>query len=133
VFAPFLFEETGSMKRVTAKLVTRQNDMALVEWIDDGRTRRAWVTPDMIVSEEGHSLMVNHPDGGIPYGEDWSEYSSGHISPTEIENRLKQSGIWTHEDLQQRPNVALGILRGLAGDLLQELLHNARAAQKAAR
>jgi hypothetical protein len=123
------------MKRVTAKLVTRHNDMALVEWIDDvdGSTRRAWVTPDMIVGEEGRLVTVEHPNGGIPYGEDWSEFVSGHISAVEVENRLKQSGIWTHEDLQRQPNVALGIFRGLAGDLLQELLHNARAAQKAAR
>src|SRR3990172_2360007 len=98
------------MKRVTAKLVTRQNDMALVEWIDDmdGGTRRAWVTPDMIADEEGRLVTVEHPHGGIPYGEDWSEFVGGCISATEIENRLKQSGIWTFEDLQQNPNVALG-------------------------
>jgi hypothetical protein len=48
----------------------------------------------------------------------------------EIERRLKNAGIWTVEDLQLRHKAALGIIQAVAGDLLQNLLTNARALQK---
>jgi hypothetical protein len=123
------------MKRVTAKVVSRQNGLLLVEWLGvDGVTpKRAWVTPDMVVSEEGRLATVDHPDGGIPYGVDWAELISGTISVSEIATKLKQSGLWTVEDLQRDPNVALGIIRAVAGDTLQTLLHNAREHQRALR
>jgi hypothetical protein len=117
------------MEKVTTKVVLRHKDLLLVEWID-GVTRRAWVTPDMVVEDLGNLATVLHPTGGVPYGVRWSELMTATISPAEVDARLKQSGIWTAEDLQQQPNVALGILRNLAGDLLQSLLANARALQK---
>jgi hypothetical protein len=117
------------MEQVVTKVVARHKDLALVEW-QNGSTRRAWVTPDMIVEDSGESAIISHPDGGIPYGVDWSALFTASISADEIEARLYQSGIWTVEELQRQPNVALGILRHMAGDLLQNLLGNARALQK---
>lgn len=121
------------MRQVQAKTITTQNGLTLVEWIDGEKPSRAWVTPDMIVGEPGRTLTVEHPEGGIPYGVRWASFLSGYVSTEEIETQLHRSGLWTAEDLQQQPNVALGIIRAVAGNLLQELLHNARALQKEAR
>jgi hypothetical protein len=121
------------MREVQAKVITRSGGLTLVEWLDGVYPNRAWVTPDQITEDAGRHLTVFHPEGGIPYGVDWSELTSGLLNTGEIENRLKQAGIWTVEELQRQPNVALGVLRAVAGDLLQELLTSARALQKEAR
>jgi len=121
------------MRQVQAKVITTQNGLTLVEWMDGEKPSRAWVTLDMIVGEPGRSATVEHPEGGIPYGERWATLVSGYLSTEEIETQLHRSGLWTIEDLQQRPNDALGVIRAVAGSVLQELLHNARALQKEAR
>lgn len=121
------------MRQVQAKVITTQNGLTLVEWMDGTKPSRAWVTPDMIEGEPGRSALITHPEGGIPYGERWSTLTSGYLSAEEIETQMYRSGLWTVEDLQQRPNEALGVIRAVAGNILQEILHNARAVQKEAR
>lgn len=121
------------MRQVQAKVIAVQNGLTLIEWMDGEKPNRAWVTPDQIDGEPGRSALVTHPEGGIPYGVAWATIISGYISPTEIETKLHQAGLWTVEDVQQRSNEALGVLRAVAGNLLGELLHNARALQKEAR
>lgn len=114
------------------KVITRSNGLRLVEWLDGEAPKRAWVTPDMVVDDTGKTAIINQPEAGIPYGVDWSELISGQINTDQVKIRLHQAGIWTVEDLQRDPNIALGIIRNVAGDLLQSLLLNARAAQKQA-
>lgn len=121
------------MREVQAKVITTERGLTLVEWLDGEYPNRAWVTPDQITDGAGRHLTVFHPEGGIPYGVDWSELTSGMLNTTEIERRLHQANIWTVEDLQRQPNVALGVIRAVAGDVLQELLTSARALQKEAR
>lgn len=104
-----------------------------MEWIDGDKPYRAWVTPDMVVDDTGKLATIDHPAGGIPYGVDWSEFTRGQVSTDFINSRLHQAGIWTVEDLQAQVKVAQGIIQAAAGDVLQELLVNARAYQKNAR
>lgn len=104
-----------------------------MEWIDGEKPKRAWVTPDMVVDDTGKTATVDHPAGGIPYGVEWREFTTGQVNTSLIETRLHQAGIWTVEELQQQVKVAQGIIQAAAGDVLQELLVNARAHQKDAR
>lgn len=114
------------------KVIQSQQDWLLVEWQNgDNQPMRAWVTPGMVAEESGNSeAIVNHPEGGVLFGERWSELITASVSADEIERRLKNAGIWTVEDLQKRHKAALGIIQVVAGDLLQNLLSNARALQK---
>lgn len=121
------------MERVPTKVITRQNGLRLVEWLDGDKPKRAWVTPDMVIDDTGKTAIIEHPAGGIPYGVDWREFTTGQVNTAFIETRLKQTGIWTVEDLLARPKEALGVIQAAAGDVLQELLTNARAYQKDAR
>lgn len=121
------------MERVTAKVITRSQGLRLVEWIDGEKPYRAWVTPDMVIDDLGKTAIIEHPAGGIPYGVDWREFTSGQVNTALIETRLHQAGIWTVEDLQRQVKVAQGIIQAAAGEVLQELLVNARAHQKGAR
>ena len=104
-----------------------------MEWIDGEKPYRAWVTPDMVVDDTGKTATIDHPTGGIPYGVDWRDFTSGQVNTALIETRLHQTGIWTVEDLLAHPHEARGIIQAAAGDVLQELLVNARAYQKDAR
>lgn len=121
------------MERVQAKVITRSQGLRLVEWMDGEKPKRAWVTPDMVIDDTGKLATIEHPAGGIPYGVEWREFTSGQVNTSLIETRLHQAGIWTVEDLQQQVKVAQGIIQAAAGDVLQELLVNARAHQKDAR
>jgi len=109
------------------KLVLTHNDIHLVEWIEDGITQRALVTPDMIVDIAGQSATVNYPERGIPFGEDWTTYISQVITPSMFDAKLKQSGIWTIEDLMSRPNEVHGALLAATASILQELLTNVKS------
>lgn len=114
------------------KVITRQRDYLLVEWLNgENLPMRAWVTPDMVAEEAGTSeAIVSHPEGGILYGEKWAALITASVNVDEIERRLKNAGIWTPEDLQLKHRAALGVIQTVAGDLLQNLLNNARALQK---
>lgn len=115
------------MERINTKVITRTNGLTLVEWMDGNHPNRAWVTPDMIVSEGDASATVIHPAGGIPYGVDWSALISTQIDADEIEQRLKGAGVWTVEELQRNPRAAQGIISRVAAGVLQALLVNAQA------
>lgn len=121
------------MKEVEAKVIARQNGLTLVEWQSGNEPNRAWVTPDMIVSESGRSATIRHPEGGIPYGVDWAALVNTQVDADEIARRLKQAGLWTVEDLQRKTNAARGVINAVAGDILQNLLTNARSVQRDAR
>lgn len=113
---------------VKAKVITAHNDITLVEWIDQrGHYLRAWVTPDMIELVEGQSAMINNPEMGIPYGQDWSQLIEQSITPDMVANSLRRSGIWTIEDLQSRPNEVQGAIIATAAMVLQGLLSNVKA------
>lgn len=113
------------------KIIQRQQDWLLVEWLDGNTPVRAWVTPDMVVEESGNSeAIVNRPEGGVLFGERWSALITASVSTDEIERRLYNAGIWTVEDLQLKHRAALGVIQAVAGDLLQNLLSNARSLQK---
>ena len=118
------------MKEVEAKVIARQNGLMLIEWQSGNEPNRAWVTPDMIVSESGRSATVRHPEGGIPYGADWASLVTTQVDADEIARRLRQAGLWTVEDLQARTNAARGVILAVAGDILQNLLTNARSVQR---
>ena len=118
------------MKEVEAKVIARQNGLMLIEWQSGNEPSRAWVTPDMIVSESGRSATVRHPEGGIPYGVDWAALVNTQVDADEIARRMRQAGLWTVEDLQQRSNAARGVILAVAGEILQNQLTNARSVQR---
>lgn len=111
---------------VKAKVIATHNDINLVEWMVNGRYLRAWVTPDMITAVEGQSLLIDNPEAGIPYGLDWAALINQAITPDMIGNSLRQSGIWTVEDLTSKPNEVHGAILAVAGVVLQGLLVNVK-------
>lgn len=99
------------MNHVVTKIIQRKNNITLVEWIDGQTPRRAWITPDMIVSESGTEATIDHPEAGIPYGVDFSRMVVLSTTPEDIDREFKRRGIWTIADLRAKSNEAVGAIQ----------------------
>lgn len=115
------------VKPTKTTVISRKNGLTLVEWIVEGAPNRAWVTPDMIDSDQGRTATVLSPEEGIPYGVDFAELVSTDVTPRMIDVELKRAGIWTFDDVRQRPDRARLAVASAYGFNLAELL---KAAQR---
>lgn len=95
--------------KTPVRIIRRKGGYALVQWVKDEVSERAWVPLD-IVDESGTSAEVEGPERGVPYGESWSRHITAEISPRVIEQELKRRGIWTFEDYMSQPEVVNGAL-----------------------
>jgi hypothetical protein len=113
----------------TVQIILRKNDLHLVEWKEQEMPHRAWVTPDMIAekSENGKTATVKNPIAGIPYGMDWSPLISINATPRDFDRELKRVGIWTVQDLHDRPNEARSALQSVYGMDMAALLMAVKA------
>lgn len=90
------------------RVIRRKGRGILVEWKDQEGYHRA-VVPAEAVDEDccdPEELAM-----GIPYGEPWAEIVGDVvIKGAELENALRERGIWTVEDVRKRPNAAAAAL-----------------------
>lgn len=112
------------------QIVSRKNDMTLVEWREDDYPFRAWVTPDMIVSESGKEIIVEEPGAGIPYGMEWRHLVTLSATPTAVERELRRVGIWTVSDLRAKPNEARSALQAVYGYDMAALFNAVKVFEK---
>lgn len=116
---------------VEVKVVRRDGKTMLVEWQEDGLLKRASVSPDMVVEDNGATAQVENPAAGIPYGADWWRIVELEpVTPEVLDRELKRRGIWTVADLRANPNIAQSALIAVYGVNLTRLL---QAAEKDAR
>ena len=101
------------------KIVQRQGKATLVEWIDDGVTRRSTV-PSAVI-EKGR-VPTAELKRGIPYGEPWEELIELHATPENLAAELRRRGIWTVEDLQANAEIARGAILDAYGCELGHLM-----------
>lgn len=113
----------------TAQIILRKNDLHLVEWKDQDKPHRAWVTPDMVVSkaDNGRELVVKNPSAGVPYGMDWTPLIQISATPEDFDRELKRVGIWTVQDLYDKPNEARSALQSVYGMDMAALLMAVKA------
>jgi len=110
----------------SVQIILRKNDLTLVQWQENGSPSRAWVTPDMIISEDGTEAIVSEPKAGIPYGVEWSRIVEFRATAQEFEKQLRAQGIWTVADLRERPDGARAALQATYGIDLAVLMNMAR-------
>lgn len=108
---------------VKVKVVQQKGHAALVEWADEAGVHRA--TIPMGVIRKGQ-VAQEELDFGIPYGEPWEELITMSATPETIAAQLRRCGIWTREDLEARPNQALGAIQAAYGAGLADLLRAVR-------
>ena len=104
---------------VIVKIVQRQGQAALVEWTDNGVTRRSTVPASVV--EKGR-VPTAELRRGIPYGEPWEDLIELHATPATLAAELRRRGIWTVDDLQANAEVARGAIMDAYGCELAHLL-----------
>jgi len=104
---------------VIVKIIQRQGQAALVEWIDDGVTRRSTVPSAVIQKRRVPTAELKR---GIPYGEPWEELIELKATPEILAAELRRRGIWTVEDLQANPEIARGAIMDAYGCELGHLM-----------
>ena len=111
------------MAQVKVKVVQRKGQAALVEWIAGDGAHRA--TIPLATIHKGQ-VAQDELEYGIPYGEPWEELITIGATPESIAAELRRCGIWTREDLETRPNQALGAIQAVYGCGLADLLRAVR-------
>jgi len=111
--------------RIKVKVVQRNNQASLVEWItEDGDLRRATVPSAVIINGACDSAELEY---GIPYGVAWEQLITARddFAPR-LARELRRRGIWTVEELEANPNAVLGAIQAAHGVDLAVLLRAAR-------
>jgi hypothetical protein len=100
---------------IKVKLIATENQAAIIEYQSSGRIERAIVPNDEVkggrVSEQ--TLEQSIPFGGVELTDHLPEQLS--IKTSDLQDMLKQRGLWTHVDYLQNPQVILGALQKLYG------------------
>lgn len=113
-------------KPVEVRVVQQERDLLLVAWTERGKSKRAWVTPDMVVTKTDNVATVTDPGAGVPYGVEWHRLIElGETTPRKVEEELHRRGIWTIADLRNRPQDVVGALQAAYGLSRAQLLQAA--------
>ena len=109
------------------KVIHKQGEAALVEWFDDEKAIHRSVVPARLILEGDY---CQHPERGIPYGDDFSTLFTFATTLKEIDQALKNSGIWTIDDLLMQSQAAQGAFNLTLSKDFASLLRNARTLQQ---
>ena len=90
---------------VTVKGVEKQS--ALVEWVADGQLCRGYVPASSLKDGCVSAVTLGR---SIPYGAQWQK-AELEASAADLAQNLRKAGIWTKEDMAQKPNVAIGAIQ----------------------
>lgn len=119
-------ERSEPKEPVEVQIVRQERDLILVEWRERNKSKRTWVTPDMIVTKTDNVATVTNPGGGIPYGVEWHRLIDlGETTPRKVEEELHRRGIWTIADLRSNPQEIVSALQSAYGFSRAQLLQAA--------
>ena len=111
------------MESIAVRVVQKKGQAALVEWVNFDGIHRATIPATAV---KGGKVAKDELDYGISYGEPWEEMIVLSATSEAIAAELRRCGIWTREDLEARPNQALGAIQAVYGVGLTALLRVVR-------
>lgn len=107
---------------VRGRKIRAKNDLLLVEWEQDGRIRRSWVSKDMVEEQGEDYADVVNPGAGIPYGIDFARLVELQATPAALDTELKRRGIWTLNDMRANLPAVAAALQNVYGVDLAHLV-----------
>lgn len=117
-------EPTGKKTRqVKVRIVQRRGESALVEWLDGEQQQRATIPVTAVVDDHVADDVLL---AGVPYGVPWAELVQLTATPAAVQAELYRVGVWTVDDLRQKPQLALGALQRVYGTDLSALMRAAK-------
>lgn len=114
-------------KLVTVKLIEQKGPSALVEWRERGRTYRAFV-PALEVNDG--KCPQAELEAGTTYGEQWEDYISGPPTAKQIAEALRNSNVWTMDDLFERQLEVKQLLQSLYSQVFVQFMRATRGGKK---
>lgn len=109
--------------RVKVRVVQRRGESALVEWLDGEQQQRATIPVTAVVDDHvAEDVLL----AGVPYGAPWAELVQLTATPAAVQAELYRVGVWTVDDLRQKPQLALGALQRVYGTDLAALMRAAK-------
>lgn len=106
------------------KIVARKGNSTLIEWVDNGKYYRG-ILPSSSIRGDGF-VTKTELGRAAPYGVPWEEVVKLKATSEDLAQALRQRGIWTAQDLQERPAEAQGaimIMYGVDYQTLMKLAH----------
>lgn len=88
--------------RTEVREVFHKGAQSVVEWKDKAGNFNRSIFPETALIHENDKVFVEEVQEGQPYGIDWSDYIQTKMGPQAIATKLRNKGIWTLEDLQQK-------------------------------
>lgn len=113
------------LHRVT--VIERQGDAVLVQWIEDGAVKRAWMPQDGVESDQAGTYAA--ADVGIPYG-DTFDVRDFTITQKQITDALHGAGLWTWAEIRANPQKVQGVIHKLSDELLRAVFSTAQVREK---
>lgn len=112
----------------TVKVLKRDGQAALVEWLDGDMPRRVFL-PTGIVPDSG--LVEDEELGrGISYGVEWADEIALTATARDLQRNLRSAGVWTAEDAADRAAVVQGVIQATYGIDTAAVLTVARKQQR---
>ena len=109
---------------VKVRTIDIKKDIALMEWVESGKLRRAMLP---VSSVESNTVAADVLAQAMPYGHAWEDESFPTVDAEALANELRREGIWTKEDLQQKTHLArAAIQRAYINPLINQLVEKHR-------
>lgn len=90
------------------KVISKRKGSTLVEFRKGDKLQRVYVPSQDVKDGEVSEYKLKL---GIPYGVEWSRFIRLQATPEELEDNLRNAGIWTGHDALQNPQIVLGVLQ----------------------
>jgi hypothetical protein len=115
--------------RQQVREVSHKGASSLIEWSDEQGTVNRSIVPRNELMRENGVVLVNNPDEGAPYGEQWEEIVDTQVGPQSIANLLRQNGIWTYDDFINNTATVTSVFNQYCSNNLQHFREAVRLRQ----
>jgi hypothetical protein len=102
-------------QRLEVRLITRQKDLALIEWMEDEEARRSWLPAKEVAQWADGTFHATEPARGIPYGDDFLGSTKLQATANAVGKELRRRGIWTADDALSNAPAVFGALQTVYG------------------
>lgn len=114
-------EKKPRRKMVQVKVISHKGHSALVEY--DGGNKRAYIPRDKL---DGDRIAQEELDKGVRYGLEFERLITCSATPEAIAAELKRRGVWTYDNLCQKPHAVHKAFMQFFGKDLAALMQAAK-------
>lgn len=105
--------------RTEVREVFHKGSQVVAEWRDNNGNLCRSIFPESVPVAENGKIFIDAVEEGQPYGIFWEDYIQTRMQPEAIAAKLRNKGIWTMEDLQQKTQVITSVFAEAASLNLQ--------------